>query len=124
MPYILEILFFLALAGIADLQARMISGNKAIHHGWWDIVFAATIAAAWVVSGKDYRLAGALALEHFVFFPQLLNFMRSPREAFFYLSSAPHKGSIWDWFMLKIEPAYPFIWVAGLVGFIIYQRFL
>ncbi len=124
MIYLSEILFLVAIAGIADLQARMISAGKTIYHGWWDLVFAVLIGLAWWAGGHNWWLMSALVTEHFVFFPPLLNFLRSPREAFFYLSSQPHKGSIWDWFLLKVEPAYPFIWVAGLVGFGTLQYFL
>lgn len=112
------------MLGIADLQARMISAGKTIYHGWWDCVFGLLIGVAWWVCGRDWFGASALVTEHFVFFPPLLNFLRSPREAFFYLSSQPHKGSIWDWLLLKVEPAYPFIWVAGLCGFGVLQFFL
>jgi len=124
MIYVAEVLFLAAMLGIADLQARMISAEKTIYHGWWDCVFGLLIGVAWWVTGKSWMCAGALAVEHFVFFPPFINFLRSPREAFFYLSSAPHKGSIWDSLLLKIEPAYPFIWVAGLVGFVVIQFFL
>lgn len=121
MIYLSEILFLAAIMGIADVQVRMISADKAIHHGWWDVLFGALIGGAWWIFGRDYWLAGALVTEHFVFFPPVLNFLRSPREAFFYLSSQPHKGSIWDWLLLKIQPVYPFIWGAGVIAFIFLQ---
>lgn len=121
MIYLSEIAFLLILIGIAGLQVRMISSGKTIHHGWWDVVFGVLIAGAWVGFDKNYWLGSALVVEHFIFFPAVLNFLRTPREAFFYLSSQPHKGSIWDWLLLKIQPAYPFIWGAGMVVFIFLQ---
>ena len=121
MIYLSEILFLLAIAGIAYLQARMIRADKTIHHGWWDVVFGMLIAGAWLGFGKNYWLGGALILEHFVFFSPVLNFLRTPREAFFYLSSQPHKGSIWDALLLKIESAYPYLWGSGLVAFFFEQ---
>lgn len=121
MKFIFEFLFILIIAMIADLQARMIGDGKTIHHGWWDLLFGALILGAWQLEGRPWLFLIALVLEHFVFFPPTLNLMRSPRESFFYLSAMPHKGSIWDWFMLKIGPAYPFVWVAGLAGFTIIQ---
>ena len=78
MKFIFEILFFLAMAGIADLQARMIGDNKAIHHGWWDVVFGIMIFGAWQLEERSLQFLWALILEHFVFFPPMLNFMRSP----------------------------------------------
>jgi len=124
MKFIFEIIFLMVIAIIADLQARMIGDGKTIHHGWWDLLFGTLILGAWQLEGRPWLFLTALVLEHFVFFPPVLNFCRSHREAFFYLSSEPHKGSIWDWLMLKIDPAYPFIWAAGLVSFFISQFYI
>lgn len=121
MTYLSEILFLAAIIGIAYMQARMIGAGNAIHHGWWDVIFGVLIAVAWLIFGKNYWLGGALMVEHFVFFPPVLNFLRTPRKAFFYLSSQPHKGSIWDALLLKIEPAYPYLWGAGLSAFVFGQ---
>jgi hypothetical protein len=124
MTTVIQLAFMPALVIIADIQARMIGADKVIRHFWWGCLFGALILAGWWISGRNYWLAGALVVEHFIFFAPVLNYLRTPRKPFFYISSQPKKGSIWDRLLIKIEPAYPFIWAAALVGFTTLQFFL
>jgi hypothetical protein len=117
MKIIFEIIFLCAILGIADIQAGIIARGQAIQHLWWGLLFALLIAGAWWLEERDYWFAGALVLEHFVFFSPALNLCRKPRESFFYIHSDPKNGSIWDRLLKPVEKYYPFIWAAGLIVF-------
>lgn len=116
MKFIIEIIFLAVIFGIAEIQGGMIARQEAIRHFWWALLFGLLIIGAWWLEDRSYWLAGALVLEHFVFFSPALNFCREPHKPFFYLSSEPKTGSLWDSVLLKVQKYYPFIWGAGLIG--------
>lgn len=121
MKFIFEAIFLGLMGAIADTQARMIGENKPIRHFWWGCLFGALIIYAWWLEDRSYWFAGALVVEHFVYFSPMLNFFRSPRRAFFYLDSQPKSGALWDKVLLQVEKYYPFIWATALVGWIALQ---
>lgn len=121
MEHIYEIIFAACIAMIADWQAHLINEGKAINHFWWGVLFAGLISIGFVVEKEDYWFLSALLLEHFILFAPLLNFFRKPRKPFFYISSDPKRGSIWDRWLLAIEKHYPYIYCAGVAIFIYLQ---
>lgn len=121
MEHIYEIIFAACIAMIADWQAHIINNQKPINHFWWGVLFAGLIGIGFVVEKEDYWFLAALILEHFILFAPLLNFFRSPRKPFFYISSNPKQGSIWDRLLLKIEKYYPYLYIASGVVFIYLQ---
>ena len=124
MKQIFEILFLGGVIVIADVQAQLIEKNKPINHFAWGALFAGIIAGAWYLEERSWWFLAVLVLEHFVFFSPALNFLRRPRKPFFYISSTPGSGSLWDKVLIPVEKYYPFIWAVGLAGFIALQFFL
>lgn len=120
-----EVIFLILIIGIADWQAhRFDKEQKPIKHWFWALVFGAAIAAFWYLSHKQYYFAGALILEHVVFFPTILNYFRKPRKAFFYLHSDPKTGSWFDKLLANPIWLWPVIWALSLAGFITLQFFI
>lgn len=120
MEIIYEILFAACIAMIAEWQAHLIKEEKPINHFWWGVVFAGLIGLGFVVE-KDYWFLAALIIEHFILFAPLLNLFRNPRKPFFYISSDPKRGSIWDRWLLKIERYYPYVYFSGIISFALIQ---
>lgn len=123
MKFIFEVLFIVVIIVFSDIQANLIADNKPVNHTTWAMAFAALIGGAWALERYDYWFMGALVLEHFVFFSPFLNFFRRPRKPFFYISSVGIKGSLWDKLFIKIQPAYPYIWIGALISFALINIF-
>jgi len=120
MKYIFEAIFAVAILLIADLQAQIIEKNKPINHTVWGLVFV-TLGGIGLWFQFSWWFAAALVIEHFIFFAPLLNFLRHPRKPFFYISSQPKTGSIWDKWLIKIESIYPYLYIIAVIGFILIQ---
>lgn len=122
--YINEALCLAPIIVIAHYHAgrfnRQLKTSKWFHF-LWACVFGALIVFFWWISHKDYIFAGALVLQHFIFFNPLLNFFRKPRKAFFYISNAGPNPSWWDGVLDKV---YMPIWCVSVSGFITIQFFL
>lgn len=126
MKYGDELIFLLFIYAVCRWQAnRFDKQQKKIRHWFWFLVFSAIITGAWYfLSGKDYYFAGALALEHLVFFNPILNYYRTPHRAFFYIHSDPKTGSWLDGILLKLGNAWPYLWAVSLAGLITLQFFI
>ncbi len=126
MTYAYEAIFLLFIISIAIYHAKRFAKNIPTgkwFHFLWACFFGFIIAVMWWLSGKNWLLAGSLVIERFVFFNPVLNYFRKPQRAFFYLGAGKNAG--WqDRLLSLMRKAYPFIWGACLIGFIILQFFL
>lgn len=124
--YLAEALFLVPIISVALYHAYRFDKNiptRKWFHILWGCAFGAIIAPIWWLTEKNWLLAGSLIIERFVFFSPILNYLRHPRKAFFYLGSGKNAG--WqDVLLNKLKKAYPFIWVACAIWFVILQFFL
>lgn len=99
-------------------QARLIRANQPIIHGLWALLYAACLGAAfWITRNPLVPIAGVFIRE--CFFAPVLNFLRVPREAFFYRN--PSGTSILD----QVQGAlYVPVYIVSWIALIILQTFL
>lgn len=116
-----NILFIVINSVIAYIQAKRFNNNEPInkwYHTLWAIPVVAYIVVTFILD-HNYDILFSLILLRCVYFSQLLNLLRVPKVSFFYLHSDQTTGSWEDKFMLKIKPAYAYIWTACLIGWIV-----
>jgi hypothetical protein len=90
------------------------------HFFWSGLYFLLAFAYA-LIRYHSWALVGVFTLERFVFYNTILNVIR--KEKFFYLHAGKN-GSWWDDLELGWAKAYPWIWAASALTFLIIQFFL
>lgn len=121
--YVAEAFFLLPIISVALYHAHRFDKNIPTgkwFHFWWGMAFVPVIAGLWLLTDKNWLLAGALVVERFLIFGPALNLLRFHRKEFFYIN----KGDSGSWQDRVLTHAYVPVWVGCLVGFIILQFFL
>lgn len=121
--------FLLATIAIAIYQANFYNAHmadgKTLNHPLWFFYYLIPTALDYLTWKNWWLVLLALIIRGVVFSP-LLNFLRKPRESFFYVHGNGGKGSSTiDSLLEKINKIYPYIWgveLAGLVALFILRN--
>lgn len=114
--------FLLATIAIAIYQANFYNAHmadgKTLNHPLWFLFYCIPVIIEYLV-WKNLGLVLLAFLIRGVVFSPLLNYLRKPRKAFFYIHGTGGKGSSFlDGLLMKINKAYPYVWGMELAGLI------
>lgn len=126
MNYFLEILALVLMIGITYYHYYVYNVKKRKigkwFHFWWGVVYTIPcVIAVWLLKW-NWVMAGAFILERFVFYNPILNTWR--HLGIFYIVADNSVLGMWDKIEIWWRGFYPYIWGAGVIGFIVIQYFL
>lgn len=125
MNYLYEIAMLAMIVAVCKIQAGIFAKNTSIgtwFHVLWACPFAGYVIVLFFITHHNYWLSAALALEHFAFFNPILNYIR--QKPFFYLGVKTKTEAWTDIVLEAIDNAYPIIWVAIVLLFIVTQFYI